>query len=1237
MAIHVVQSQRIDVLLQYLMHRLQHTQSSALSVLQPQHFIVPSMAVETWLNQQLAQHCGISANQQFHQRIRGFQWAAYQWVLQDHKDEVRKANMPLLIMKWRIYQALKGYIQPLKNDLNAEHPLSALIQRIYESAAELDTQQAQLKKQSMLYWVADKVSRLFSNYMIYRGECSRNCPVAACRCQGNWLHTWGQKRHLPIQQLLQLPSVFEKDEQDQVQIDIESFHLSQAQSLERWQSWLWQELFHEDFLQMQRIDQRFWQVLGTATEPNKAVRLLPKQVVVFTLLDLPPSQLNFLRRLGQYIDICILHYNPSQEYWADMVDDKWKQRYDAQLRSRFLSQHPEANDQQIEKFVTQRAWLFDAQNRESNHPLLTRFGKQARDHFSLLANLASGTDGEQWDDLFIDIQPKHLLGKLQQDILYLAEPQPNDYVLDENDDSIQIHVCHSSSRQLEVLKDQLIAWLSQSTAAHPRRPSDILVLSPNLKELEPAIRSVFVAPPRDQQQPQRLSRDSMYLPIQIAGVSALDTHNAWQAVLGRMQWVTGRFSLEQCLDWLSLPACQQYYQLDSKAIERIAELLSQAGFKRGLDAAHLQQSLAAADQDYRYSFKFALDRLALGVAIAEHQVFEQTLSYAQVMPSDFALIGTLIQIYQDLNQRRDWMQAHELGQVIYVEQWLKRLIQDVQQFIDAGVESLKSIQKIIKKHDRMLTLANFYDDAKQQHLDRLNLPLAYVLKEIQTTLDAQLEQSQPTGHITFSQVGQIRPLPYQLIVMLNLDTGKFPRLDQQLAFDLMQMLKPQLGDRSRLEDDRGAFLDAVLLAQENLWLFYNGFDVNDGQMRDPSTVLQEFSQHLSYIVATPEGENTGQMLCKSGIEIPANLSAIYHIHALQPFDQQGFTAENNRFKDQWYKVAQYLQQDKQPYQTWSETPLAHAPATELNILQSQPWMRDVIFPAQAYLKAIGVKNISAEDQVPNFEPLLLDGLERYAVREFLLRQSHVGGAEVLLQDKLPVGKTQQATWQHSVLEHSQLLQRLHAYAEQVTPVTQRLLKLSPKLHLRISMPTHASESQWVSMLPSTARASRRTQIWLEYLCWLASLPDTAHAGYQRIVVCQDATVICQGVSASQAHRYLEAWLDLWHEAQTRPVLLPAALVLSSDGKKALKVLWNDETQTVDNPEALLGIWRNTFDHSGYGFATDESNQRHRDWQFIFQDRDAEQIAQLLQHDLQQYAGALYYPLCQHQQMEYPEL
>lgn len=80
----------------------------------------------------------MSANYQFHQRVRGFQWYAYQQVLTAHKELVRKANIPRLIFKWRVHQALQEFIQPDVMSIDSSHPLHSIVQRIYDSADRLE-------------------------------------------------------------------------------------------------------------------------------------------------------------------------------------------------------------------------------------------------------------------------------------------------------------------------------------------------------------------------------------------------------------------------------------------------------------------------------------------------------------------------------------------------------------------------------------------------------------------------------------------------------------------------------------------------------------------------------------------------------------------------------------------------------------------------------------------------------------------------------------------------------------------------------------------------------------------------------------------------------------------------------------------------------------------------------------------------------------------------------------------
>ncbi|MCX5467651.1 exodeoxyribonuclease V subunit gamma [Acinetobacter nematophilus] len=1237
MAIHVIQSQRIDVLVQGLLQNTIRPSKNPFAVLQTQHFIVPSAAVQEWLSQRIAEQQGISANNQFHQRIRGFQWFAYQQVLDD-KDKVRKANIPRLIMKWRIYQTLKSFIEHDENSLAEDHPLHSIVQRIYDAASQLEQGlDKQLKKQNMLYWVSEQVSKLFSHYMLYRADCVGGCPQnQACQCPSNWLAQWGRGEALNLEQ-----QFFKTNQQ------ISAFTLNQAQELENWQRWLWQHTFHDDFIEMQSIDADFWRVLDDDQQHSQALKKLPSQLIVFTLLDLPPSQLQFLRRLGQYLDVVILHYNPSQEYWADSVDPNWKKQYDLRVKERFIGKNPNATDADIQKFFDEFTLNFNAEIRESRHPLLTRFGKQARDHFSILSNLSSGEEG-QWVDAFVDEEPINLLTKLQSDILYLVEPEAHAYPIAQMDDSIQIHVCHSALRQLEVLRDQLIAWLAKSTLDQPRRPNDILVLVPDLKQIESLIRSVF---------PHTPNQDSVYLPVKIAGVTALDAHNAWRAVLGRIQLTESRFSIEDFADWLSLTATQVRYGLDIPNTERMIELLINAGFKRGLDAQHLQCSLSQGDDDFRFSFKFALDRLVLGVAIPEHRLFENVLSFAQVLTGDFELITTLVQIYQDFDHRRDWMIAHELGKrtplKCNVEAWLKLLMQDIAEFEQAGVESLKTIREIVKKQERMLTLASFYDEQEQSILQDINLPLTYLLNEIQNLLEGQIDQALPTGQITFSQIGQIRPLPYKLIVLLNLDSGKFPDRDVQVPFDLMHILKPQLGDRSRLDDDQGAFLDALLLAQENLWLFYNGFDVSDGEVRDPSSVLQELINHIAFIGqadhlqsvtisdTAPENLTAGavaQTVLLDGIEVPEHIQTLYHVHTLQPFEPRGFESQQSiRYQDQWFQVAQQIRQTEVLAQrdAWVNTAYPSV-QDDMTVLDAGQWIQDMTYPARLYLKTLGVENLGADDMPASNEPLILDGLARYQIRDFLQKAVLHSADDAalkdmrLLQHQLPIGKVQLSAWQIGLAEQDRLKDRLKRYASEVTATTQRQWRIESGLVMNITLPQQQL-ADWVSLDASSGRAKRRTKVWLEYLLWLSyiNLEAEQSKSLQRIAIFSDVTIINTGLSSAQAKQYLSAWFKAFTYGQSEPLVLPAALLLKpAENNKTLTWMVGDSGHfVIEDFSIILNEWNKGDAFLPYDLTEMEWSKRHRDWQFILQEQDA---SALLKHACDQFAHDLYQPIYQHQ-------
>ncbi len=1180
MGLDILQSQNLQILLHALLARSSQPSQHVEQLFQTHYFIVPNHGVGQWLQQNIAKKTGISANQHY-VALRTFQWEMYQHVL---GREVIAEAPQMLNMKWQIFLYLSQY---LEKDLAEVHALYPVMQRVKQHSDFIqDDITRQNKQQQMLYWVADQTSRLFTNYIIYRGECMGGCGEV-CICPQNWLAAWGRNQALAIEQRLR------RSAEEKPLEEVAAYQLAQAMQLEAWQRYLWRALFAEKFKAIQTIDQKFWQALLHEQGRYK----LPQQVYVFTLLELPPSQLNFLRRLAQYIDIAVFHYTPSQEYWADSVDPKWKASY--------ALKYPHA------------ATLY-----ESRHPLLTRLGKQARDIGALLVQLSGGEEG-LWRDVFLDTPPKNLLEKLQSDILHLREPQQAEYRLAEQDSSVQIHVCHSTMRQLEVLKEHLIAWLGVDEQP-PRQLGDILVLVPNLTEIEPHIRNVFTA---------NFASTQPSLAIKIAGVPILDAVQLWQAFTARIKLLQQRLSLEQFIDYLSLSPIQALYTLNFADIQRISELLTEAGFKRGFDSAHLKQSLSVEDSDYRFSLSFALQRLALAIAMPEHALYAGVLSLENVRSSDFELIEKLLQIYADIDTRRDWFAVQAIGDQYEIEIHLANIETELTYF--AALAGFKAVQDAVTKLKRIIRLTLKPSLKQHGEVEQLRLPLQYILDEIESTIMHQVGQTEPTGYITFAQMGQLRPLPYRLIVCLNLDMGTFPQRDTHIPFDLMELLRAELGDRSRLEDDQGAFLDALLQAQDEFWLFYNGFDVNDNEVRDPSSVVQELTNHLAQIIQPVQQAKT---INKEGIEIPSQLADLYYIHHLQPFDIKNFIQPNHAsFMNQWFQVATYLQKPQKQVFDWVDCTYPVEIKAKQSI-QATQWIADICFPAGHFLRQVGIASIDKYVAAEAFEPLQLDGLQKYTVRDYLQQSFIQNEAELnvtqevqRLQDKLPIGKMQTVTLMQLVDAHKEVKQRLSHYGGVITALTSRRWSYSELFDLILVMPADTQAATWVSATAASCSGERPLKIWLEYLLWRAS-SDSVH-DVQRVALFSNKTLIIRGVTQQQAHHYLAVWFEIWQRAQQEVVVLPPALfaplIFETSGKNA--VTWQVDAQGKLYLENFVKIEEQWLGKSYDANSPIKNHEKkscvlYPDWQLLLAQQDSQR---LLNYFTEQYAAKLYYPMHQY--------
>lgn len=897
--------------------------------------IVPSMVLGDWLDKSIASQAGIST------LVTTTFWGQYQWTLmqkvlaeyniwlEDNQRAHEIITVPEVavltgsVMQWRLFGYFTYYQAQIMAD--EKHPLHPLLSALIDDDADRSQQDTRL------WSLATDFSRVFGRYLNHRDD---------------WLTLWSQNKAIDVEAL-----VAEKDtltlEFDQYAGMTPEWLVAHYVELEAAQRHLWHLLFASVYEHRASIERRFWEIMAKdRSETSVEIKsILPTQLHIFTIQQLPQNELDFLQRLSKYLDITLLHYNPSQLFWADIVDKQWLQR------------------QQV--INPESVFL-----RDYGHTLLSRLGKQSRETFAMLAGLSGNEDKDgfilDWQDKFDGEEqqatqstvlnaenterPMSLLAHLQQDVLMLDESatqqvtasrlsaalgaqmvldleepeglsksdnpnasnkknslsnefdssnqqeeqwysddtlknkyheQSRQWNISQYDNSLSIHSCHNLQRQLEVLRGMIGRWLNEANDGSTRHLSDIVVLLPDVERHHDLITSVFV---------QGKGQDGLTLPAKVTGVVDKTIRQLWEAISGFYSLLgsdTARFEAAVVMDWLMLPPLYESLGLTHEQMSRGCDLLAQAGFVRGFDEAHLQQTLDAADYDYRFSFAYALDQIALGLVMPEagisdclypnnwqdNTLAEKTVPISAISLNDAPIVEALCRVHAGLNKCRDEYQASYKA-----EEWLNRIENHIihpyfgaldqtrpMRAIFNAMNGFKSSLRANRHYQRYHTqidakvdgeLMNGNDststgelnaaqvEAKLSRVSTLPLKLSFMLGSIEDELESQQVSAEPTGVITFGRFGALRNVPFGLVVMLNMDLSEFPNRDRDNRYDLMKAGLARRGDRFSEDDDNGAFLDAVLCARNACWIFYNGQRLTDTHEHLPANPVSELLQFL---------------------------------------------------------------------------------------------------------------------------------------------------------------------------------------------------------------------------------------------------------------------------------------------------------------------------------------------------------------------------------------------------------
>jgi len=826
---------------------------------------------------------------------------------------------------WQAYRAVLGEaavpaVSPFDKPLlvwRLMRLLPALLaEPVFAPLARFLDDDADLRKRHQL---AERLADLYDQYQVYRAD---------------WLADWAQD-----------DDVIRTSRQGTVAL---------PESM-RWQPRLWRALVadvgstHPGEVATSRADvhRRFLDAARALPSEERPAGL-PRRVMVFGISSLPQQALEVLSALARWTQVFMCVHNPCEHYWANTIADKDLLRAE---RSRQLrkSGAPERID--------------EAQLHLHAHPLLAAWGKQGRDFIGLLD---AYDERERYEQRFLEVQQRIdlfessgescLLNQLQEDIRELrplAETRTRWPACDPHTDkSVRFHVAHSAQREVEVLHDQLLAAFAADDTLRAR---DIIVMVPDIHTYAPHVQAVFgLLEPTDPR----------YIRFTVADQGQRQS----DPLLGALEKLLGlpqsRMAVSDLLDLLEVPALRRRFAIDESQLPLLHRWVGAANVRWGLHAEQ-RSGLDLPHAPDQNSWFFGLRRMLLGYAAGGAEAWQDIEPLDEIGGLDAALLGPLARLLHTLDAT--WRSLREPATPV---EWGERLRALMADFFDAheGEDGFT----LIKLDEALQTWIAACEGAELV----APLPLSVVHSHWLAQLDqGSLTQPFFAGAVTFATLMPMRAIPFRRVCLLGMNDGDYPRTRVPMDFDLMgRDYRP--GDRSRREDDRYLFLEALLSARDHLHVSWVGRSVHDNTERPPSVLVAQLRDHLA---AGWRLEGEGAALSR-GL-----LDALTVEHRLQPFHRDYFRAGHRLFSHahEWREGLQAADGVKGLDAADTEPPLAPiAPDGPIALRVLADFLKD---PVRSFFRQrLGIyfemDDPSSEDQ----EPFAIDALVNWRLQDELI-------------------------------------------------------------------------------------------------------------------------------------------------------------------------------------------------------------------------------------------------------------
>ncbi|MDO5501843.1 MAG: exodeoxyribonuclease V subunit gamma [Actinomycetia bacterium] len=722
------------------------------------------------------------------------------------------------------------------------------------------------------------------------------------------------------------------------------------------------------------------------------------------------------------------------------------------------------------------------------HPLLASLGRDARELQRTLAGTGAIDAPVAAPRGPTDAAPTTLLALLQQDIRTDHAPDDADRahrIIPADDRTIQVHAAHGQSRQVEVLRDVITDLLQRDPDLEPR---DILVMCPDVEAYAPLVHAAFGlggviredpsgADPSDA--PTTSLHPAHTFRVRIADRSPLQT-NPLLALADRLVLLAGsRLTASEVLDLARSAPVRRRFGLGDGDLERITDWVEAVVIRWGLDSEHRgDYRLHELDQN---TWRAGLDRILLGAAVDGEEVdhLARTLALDDLDSGDIELAGKIAELIARLGASMAAMKDASTPQ-----QWIEVIRDGVLGIADVPTTEQWQLTQLDHELARIGAAAAAVGGA----------PLG--LSDLHALLDGRgsaraTRSGFRTGSLTVCTMVPMRSVPHQVVCLIGLDDGVFPRTATPDGDDALAR-RPVTGERDARSEDRQLLLDALMSAGHTLVITYAGFDEHTGAPRPPAVPLGEL---IDTVRRTASGAGVERLLTN---------------HPLQPFDARNLGASGQSepllpgerpfsYDPSALRAAERALGDRVLRESPADITL---PRTRAETVDLTDLLRFFDNPAREYLRTrLGMTLPEVPEIGSEGIPIELDGLATWAIGDRLLN--------AVLAGRDPYAACNAELWRGELPPNEMGERLLGEIVQQVQPLVnlaREVAHLAPGtplprevLDIDIALPSGRRITGTVPGLVrdrvlhvtySSVRAKQRLRSWITSLVLAASpLPD----------------------------------------------------------------------------------------------------------------------------------------------------